>query len=761
MEHRQHVEELVARCEVDARGRLGGIGQHVPVAQDHALGLTFRTGGEHHYGDVIGGPLGERVHAGQAAGDLVGHADFLADIVQPDEFHLVADFLHQSVQLGLGDERAGGQYLGDFRRAAGGNHVARAGGEVDHRRNLARRHQGERRHHRPVGIGQHHADGFVVARNLGELAGQNGGAGQQFAIGQMTGNRILHGRFRQAAFLGRRDHLFDDGLVGRQAGLEDQVGHDLVELGAGGGTALSAFQLFRHGQFLRFHHGHLHFREQALADLVRVQVGERRLFQAVDADRHDLRAGLVGHHGGAVIDLHQAAGDGDPAFREDRHRLAGIHHLDQRAGRHRLGRVDRKRIGEPQERLDPGALGHVIVDREGWRLVGQGQCQRRVQVADVVQRQDRSLTGLFQVLQSLHLHAEKSPVDDGDQIAEGVGRQGLEHDDRGNAVQSGQDQHDVADAETDLLGTGQRNATCDHDGGTERIGAGNGAGTVFRLGPGLKGGEGRDNQHGAGNRKACHVDGDAHDAGLADEIRQRTGGGRYREAVEGEVNVEAEAGHQHGAEHGRQQHDAAGTEPGGDRRTDADGNGEDGQEEGDRGFPAAHDVLHDHRQHGYDDGADQPEPGAHQSDLEQAAVSDEIGQDVPGGLQHVPVGLQIRGCDACGRDLAADEVASDGKRQHDRSEGQGNPALREQQAGGNGAAQNGEEGTRLDPGVRPRQLFRLQVIGQDAVFHRAEQGGNRAEHEQGGKQDRDRLESHSGDREDGPADLGEFQLSGH
>jgi hypothetical protein len=54
-----------------------------------------------------------------------------------------------------------------------------------------------------------------------------------------------------------------------------------------------------------------------------------RALRALDADRNNDGIGLVGDHRGAVIDLHQRAGERDAAFREDHHRLTGRDELDQ------------------------------------------------------------------------------------------------------------------------------------------------------------------------------------------------------------------------------------------------------------------------------------------------------------------------------------------------------------------------------------------------------------------------------------------------
>src|SRR5438105_3189652 len=51
-------------------------------------------------------------------------------------------------------------------------------------------------------------------------------------------------------------------------------------------------------------------REPAPLDLVAAQITEVRALRAVDANRHDHGIALVRDHRRAVIDLHQAAGDG-------------------------------------------------------------------------------------------------------------------------------------------------------------------------------------------------------------------------------------------------------------------------------------------------------------------------------------------------------------------------------------------------------------------------------------------------------------------
>ena len=78
------------------------------------------------------------------------------------------------------------------------------------------------------------------------------------------------------------------------------------------------------------------FGNQHALDLVAPEIAKVRALRAVDANGHDHGVALVGDHGGAVINLHQAAGDGDAAFREDHQRLAARNEMHEVAGRERL-----------------------------------------------------------------------------------------------------------------------------------------------------------------------------------------------------------------------------------------------------------------------------------------------------------------------------------------------------------------------------------------------------------------------------------------
>ena len=222
----------------------------------------------------------------------------------------------------------------------------------------------------PLALGSITPIGSPFGRQRHQLGAEDRGARQQALVGQRAGDRILDrdascGRAGRAASITRLEH----GAVGR-GGAEHQIRHDAVERGACRLPALAALELGIDRELHRLEDRDLDLREPLAAHLALGQPGERRLLEALDAHRHDLGVGLVGDHGGAVIDLHQAAGDGDAALREDDQRLAGLDRVDQRARRHRLHRVERHRVGQLQERLHPPALARC---RGRWRTPACGR----------------------------------------------------------------------------------------------------------------------------------------------------------------------------------------------------------------------------------------------------------------------------------------------------------------------------------------------------------------------------------------------------
>jgi hypothetical protein len=73
--------------------------------------------------------------------------------------------------------------------------------------------------------------------------------------------------------------------------------------------------------------------------------------------------------------------------------------------------------------------------------------------------------------------------------------------------------------------------------------------------------------------------------------------------------------------------------------------------------------------------------------------------------------------------------------------------------GHDGADQNGDERSAFDQRVALGQFFTRQMIGQDAVFDRAEQCGNHAVEKDGEKQHGDRMKREADHRQHRDGDL--------
>ncbi len=105
VEHGQHVEQLVLRTEVDARGSLRGIGQHVAMGEHDALRHALGARREQDGGPVVGLARDQRLARVQQATDLVAPGDGRPDILEVDELHLFLDRRHEVRELALLNER--------------------------------------------------------------------------------------------------------------------------------------------------------------------------------------------------------------------------------------------------------------------------------------------------------------------------------------------------------------------------------------------------------------------------------------------------------------------------------------------------------------------------------------------------------------------------------------------------------------------------------------------------------------------------------
>ena len=334
--------------------------------------------------------------------------------------------------------------------------------------------------------------------------------------------------------LGGVDQRFDDGAVGR-GGAEDQVRHDRVKRGAGGLPALAALELRIDLELHRLEDGDGDLRKQPAPHLRALEPAENRRLRPVDAHRHHHRVRLVGDHRGAVVDLHQAAGDGDAAFGKDHQRIAVAHRIDDGAQRKRLERIERHGAHEFEERLDPPVLRHRDVDGEDRPLRQDRHRQRRIEEADVVERDDGVGAGLGDVLQAFDFEPDR--------------RRGTRS--RGNRSASspawcGRWRRRPARLATPIsanrtgvpkpsfCSTARTSAPTTMKAALSTLTRGDDAGAAIGAGPGLHRGEGRHDEQAAGDREPGEIDGDVEAVARGKERRdaERLAAGTIAEAVQ-------------------------------------------------------------------------------------------------------------------------------------------------------------------------------------------------------------------------------------
>ncbi len=286
VEHRQHVEQLVAAAEVDACCGLRSVRQHVAVGEHDALGSALGARCEQDHRRFVGLAGHERVLEPHQPPQLVARGDLCPQVLEVDDAHGRRELRHHRVELALLDEHTGGDDGRNLRRLASREDVGGTGGEVDHRRHAPRRHHAEDGDDRAIGVRQHHAQRLAFGGKRHQLAAEHRGADQQAPIGERAGHGVLDRAAPQAVHAGGRDDRFGHGLVGRR-GAEHEVGHDLIERGARRLATLPALQLGRDREIDRLQHRDGHLREPAAAHLAALEPRERRRLEPVDAHRHD------------------------------------------------------------------------------------------------------------------------------------------------------------------------------------------------------------------------------------------------------------------------------------------------------------------------------------------------------------------------------------------------------------------------------------------------------------------------------------------
>ena len=134
-------------------------------------------------------------------------------------------------------------------------------------------------------------------------------------------------------------------------------------------------------------------------------------------------------------------------------------------------------------------------------------------------------------------------------------------------------------------------------------------------------------------------------------------------------------------------------------------------------------------------------------------------QQRAGRARDVGIDAQVGRALAGARDQQARDPAQQREHHDQRAEHRRVVALLGGEAADDRAEQDRHEGRAFDQRVAGGQLLLLQVIGQDAVFDRAEQRGDHAEQEQRDEHDRDRVQPESDDAERRDRDLGQLDVA--
>ena len=176
--------------------------------------------------------------------------------------------------------------------------------------------------------------------------------------------------------------------------------------------------------------------------------------------------------------------------------------------------------------------------------------------------------------------------------------------------------------------------------------------------------------------------------------------------------------------------------------TDAERKG--GEQYRDHQFPAAEDIAGVRRELREKERAVQPEPGNPEDGEKYGALLAGKGEIAPGFTERVEVHPQLRHRRWRHRNAPAGEVT---RERHHKTAGGDPGGIRDrtgEQAAGQGADQDGHERTGFNQRIAADQFISVQMLRQDGVFDRPEQGRMQPEQEQRRQQRRQTGEEKAG-----------------
>ncbi len=114
--------------------------------------------------------------------------------------------------------------------------------------------------------------------------------------------------------------------------------------------------------------------------------------------------------GRAFVDLHQSAGNGDSAFREDDHRPALADQADYPLHGHRVGGIHGDVIHKEQQQAEHALLGYARVDDKD-RVERQEEAQEQTIQKGLMVADDEEPVLRDLLVSVVHLHPEEYPAE--------------------------------------------------------------------------------------------------------------------------------------------------------------------------------------------------------------------------------------------------------------------------------------------------------------------------------------------------------------
>ena len=356
-----------------------------------------------------------------------------------------------------------------------------------------------------------------------------------------------------------------------------------------------------------------------------------------------------------------------------------------------------------------------------------------------------AVASLLQILKPLHLQPEQNAKRHLQAVSCEICGQRLEQQKACDKIERAQQHQQRGLAHADNLQQSGRQRSADHENSGDDVDGGDHARAPVLASPRLNGGEHRHHEQTARDRKPHHVKCDAKASAMCEKVPQANAGAGLRQGPGRQTQINQEDRHEKGRERRRQQEDATVGDDGRQQRANGDANRKQRRDGGFDLYAASDLVFHDDGYQRQRHGAGQPEPAHRKACDPGAPVLHQLAHHAIGGGDDIALYLEAGRADAGGWNEQARNPACQRDRHQLHNDADRSAIMARCIAAHDDAEQNGQKRRALDKRVACGQLVRFQMIGQDAVFDRAEQRrdhakakqsqieqGQRAQHEASG-----------------------------